>query len=594
MRRFVIAVLLAMLASACSNAPLDVTAGEATSGGSLLDETSVDEAQPAELGPNAADEASQVDELPSKPQTDVALPYEWSITISQAGATDPNSAEVLRISWFANPTTGEGTANIAVSDLLYEQALNSRGPEDDIPTRASLVDIESDASVESAFVDGEWFTRGLLPQFDYGSWVDVDAIDPNTWYAEPYVFDASPNFLGEGQQGDELRNRLTDFMEISDEDDFGGFTGVLLGEDGPTSVEGTVLESFSSEFLTQIVVTTSADGLIRTVELRPVDPLGDPNVFNEVHMEFFNFGEEMILPDIADAPPFPARDLLDDAEFVEIVDLGQPLDIDSTAGLVDGEFELIDVIDPDDPASAAIAPVADPDRVVFRFWTFLGFQNDDPTAPPEFSVSLTEGGLLVRVDGTSIFDGSESYTSWQLSSAGIDALLASIEANPAVWGEGRSFEPTGSNDLAYVLQLFDVAVVNANPHMGEASAEGQEALRDLAALMFDPSFLGDGIVSGPDQWVPPVLSFSVRPGASDLSRTSHEWPIDTPLDQLIDDGEQSSLCLFGEDATIAWDALVNEGENSAHINVIDDGAQWTLTYRAQYPGYRLSSDPCRR
>ena len=256
-------------------------------------------------------------------------------------------------------------------------------------------------------------------------------------------------------------------------------------------------------------------------------------------------------------------------------------------------LEAQSVVDLDNPTFTTDVGAADPDQV-FSFRA-SGYDIDDPMAPPRFSVSLSEAGLLVRVEGMSAIDGSESYTSWQLSPTGIETLVSTIEAHSAVFRDGRPFEPIGSNDLAYLLHLFDEPVLSTLPNDGGASVAEQAALRDLAARLFDPSFLGDGIVSGPEPWVPPFLSFSARPGTSEASGPAHVWPLDRPLEQILTAGEESFLCLFDADAAIAWDALVNDGENNLHIDVVDDGVQWTLTYRTQYPGHGLgANDPCQQ
>ena len=262
--------------------------------------------------------------------------------------------------------------------------------------------------------------------------------------------------------------------------------------------------------------------------------------------------------------------------------------------------DLIDVFDGDDSPDGDLSEV-DPNTVlvpfdpgpadaVFRFWTYLG--PDTPGAPSDFDISLTPGGRVVLVEGTSVFHGAEVYTTWQLSGEGARRLTDYVLTHPLV----LAGESLGSNDRAYALDIVG-ARLDAHPDTGSVDAAVAGQLVELAQRLRDQSWLRDEIISGPEPWIPDEMTMLATSGRSGSSGgpSPYEWPLVTPIEELgmpIDwRGEQRlALCLSGEDAAAAW-TLVRSGENHAYIPVTD-GDDWTLSYQIRFPGYALYRDPC--
>jgi hypothetical protein len=66
-----------------------------------------------------------------------------------------------------------------------------------------------------------------------------------------------------------------------------------------------------------------------------------------------------------------------------------------------------------------------------------------------------------------------------------------------------------------------------------------------------------------------------------------EWPLDAAIADVVVDG---AFCLSGDDVAPVFAVL--EGQNWAHLAVIDDGELWHLNVNPQLPGYALHGNRC--
>lgn len=241
----------------------------------------------------------------------------------------------------------------------------------------------------------------------------------------------------------------------------------------------------------------------------------------------------------------------------------------------------------DDPSVTVDEPpsldTVEPHRgALVRLNTYLGSSDLD--------VSLAPDGTLVRVARTDIFAGPDDFTQWKLSDDGVNRLLAAIDENPVIAsGEYNVYYPQGV--------AFDVGLppseLNAHPDRDPTTTDWGDDIRALIDLLADPSWLGDGIIAGPEPWIPETLTLIAAPSIS--SSDTRSWPLDATISEMGIAGSgryegSTVVCLEGADVAPVW-ALLGNGVNNAHVG-LDDGDVWDGTFRLNWPGYRLFGDPC--
>lgn len=233
---------------------------------------------------------------------------------------------------------------------------------------------------------------------------------------------------------------------------------------------------------------------------------------------------------------------------------------------------------PTDPVEQALGGGSE---VALRLNLYLGRSTD---------VVLTPENTLIRVGRTDIFAGPADFQQWQLSREGAERLLNTVLTNPVVasaaynvyYPEGVSLEIGGSP-----------AELNAHPTHPLGDVDYGPDIDALIALLDDPSWLGDDIVSGPDPWIPDTLSLIALPTEPTPDQVS--WPLSAGIRELGSPGTgllqgEVIVCLAGDDVEAVW-ALLGSGANHRHLNV-NDGESWDATFNLNWPGYRLFSDPC--
>ena len=524
--------------------------------------TGTETASPPDKGKS---EPAPVDiEDESQPDSDESLPdegaepvaghgdglqsYEWRQTFYFA---DDSPLEVIEMWGSYDPTKNIGTADIALADVLASYEIT--------PT----LEVELDALIESIYKDGTSIARGLVPELGLAK-----SVDPLLWYETDFLLSGKPDVLFDVQSFDALRELIEVSASTTDTTPTAGnvnaFEVRIDDPDDLDRLEDTILGGLRPGNLpAELVIERNSAGKISRVGIE-VNPDADGDYPTRWTIQTFNFGVA-----IKDLPP-----------------------IDDIHQLPD-ELEHTRAVGTEQPADLTIASLANPgSEVVFKFNTYLGFLNDSLDAPPEFSVSLTPEGKFIRVNGTSVYDGADSYEQWQLTPQGIERLIAELDASSMVGFSGGDRQ--GSNDVAYALTVSGFSLLNAHPDAGSATPAEQAELHRIAELLFDPSWLGDDI-SEAAPWVPDALTFRVQL-TEDLTTgprggvngEPYDWPIDTPIGEhpgLFFSGEAQMICLTGEEAATAW-TLIREGENHAYIQVESGGAIWTLSYRIVYPGYR--------
>lgn len=238
--------------------------------------------------------------------------------------------------------------------------------------------------------------------------------------------------------------------------------------------------------------------------------------------------------------------------------------------------------DPDEPPSilqllddTVITTPGEKDTdVVFRFWTYI--------IADSFNVSLQADGTVVLVEGTSIYDGADVYSTWKLSETGKRLLIEEVYKHTA----GR-VSATG-HALQMSARYYPEIAVNPS---------ADQSLEVLVSRLRDQSWLEDEFISQPAAWTPSVLTFLVS-GPGDPDPSAYRWPlaesvkahIDPTLVHPQDAYDRKVMCLTGADAARAW-SLIRSGENHAYIPVYD-GNYWSLSYDIAFPGYHLFGNPC--
>lgn len=270
--------------------------------------------------------------------------------------------------------------------------------------------------------------------------------------------------------------------------------------------------------------------------------------------------------------------------------------IEEPAVVLEAPDALEDVVVPEHMDPRLSLPPYDPqsDEVSFRFRTYLGDQASEPDLVGDFNVTLLASGQVVLVEGTSIYDGAESYFTWQLSESGYRQLVEYL------LGHQLYQQQLGSNDRAYSISLGALIALDAHPNEGPIDEQTEVALHELTDRLRNHSWLGAEVTSDPAPWIPPEVEFSARPGLPETHEGAPKdlgepvtWPLDRTIGEIgvptVDSRgrEVFALCLSGDEAAAAW-SLVREGVNHAWMPV-SDGEDWTLTHQIRYPGYNPSS-----
>jgi hypothetical protein len=249
-----------------------------------------------------------------------------------------------------------------------------------------------------------------------------------------------------------------------------------------------------------------------------------------------------------------------------------------------------------DPAEAPTG------EVVLRLSLTGGWGRPDPG---ELHLTIQDDGRVIRVSDTSVYSSTDDFTTLRLDRDGIVRILGLLEpllpARPDDLDGGAGVSPT---DRSAWLEVGDDIVLSMD-RIGETDGYTSEQqswrarFEDVIERIRSMDWLGDDIVEPAVPWIPSSMTVLARrraPGiAPDPGTAIVPWPLERPV-EAVAAGEtldaqgqpQLVLCLTGEEVPPVFALLT--GVNHAHLGV--DGTPWELDVRPQYPGYRLSSDPC--
>ena len=206
-------------------------------------------------------------------------------------------------------------------------------------------------------------------------------------------------------------------------------------------------------------------------------------------------------------------------------------------------------------------------------------------------LSLSTDGRIVLVGNTSVSATRDAFVTWVVSDAALGRALRSLRrigvlgAKPGAFGEG-GFSPYTRS----VLVAFGPGGVS-----GSEESPRFPRLWRAATRLADPSSYGDGLVSGPEPWVPDEIGLLFRRPDAGNPYTMATWPFDEPIEQMADPSPPGSsgelaVCLRGADAAKLFASL--PGGVVGVFRWSDGTATWSGRVDVTTPGYRLHPSGC--
>ncbi|GAA2142794.1 hypothetical protein GCM10009844_14370 [Nocardioides koreensis] len=209
---------------------------------------------------------------------------------------------------------------------------------------------------------------------------------------------------------------------------------------------------------------------------------------------------------------------------------------------------------------------------------------------PMLSLS-TDGRVVVRGE-TSVLATRDDFVTWQVSDAALDRALRSLrrvgvlDAEPGAFGEGGVSQYTRS---------VGVFLGSGGGISGSEESPRFPRLWRAATRLADPASYGDGLVSGPEPWLPDEIALLFhRPDAANPYPMA-TWPFDEPIAQMAQPAPAGSMgelavCLRGADAATLFASL--PGGVVGVYRWSDGTAVWSARVDVTTPGYRLTGSGC--
>lgn len=207
-------------------------------------------------------------------------------------------------------------------------------------------------------------------------------------------------------------------------------------------------------------------------------------------------------------------------------------------------------------------------------------------------LSLSTDGRVVLVGDTSVNATRDAFVTWRVSDAELDQALGSLadlgilDAEPGAFGRG-AVTPGGRSVGVF---LGSGGVIS-----GSQESPRFPSLWDAVTRLADPASYGDGLVSGPEPWVPDEIGlvFS-RPEAANPYPMA-TWPFAEPIEQMAGPSRgglpgELAVCLRGADAATLFESL--PGGVVGVFRWSDGTATWSARVDVTTPGYRLSGSGC--
>lgn len=243
--------------------------------------------------------------------------------------------------------------------------------------------------------------------------------------------------------------------------------------------------------------------------------------------------------------------------------------------------------DPSGPASAVPSPAAgalvpDSEGVLVRIEIHDRFGGG--------RLSLEADGRVVLVHDSSVLATRDAFVTWTVTPRALARASSALgrtgilEAEPGDFGEGSVQQ--GSRSVGIFRDPMVISASEESPRFPPV----WRAVRHLA----DPAWWGDGLVSGPEPFVPDEISLVFSPPEDANPYPMATWPFDETIEQMGEPATglpgELAVCLRGDDAARLWASLP-----SGQVGVFrwaDGSATWSARVDVTTPGYRLYGGGC--
>jgi hypothetical protein len=194
---------------------------------------------------------------------------------------------------------------------------------------------------------------------------------------------------------------------------------------------------------------------------------------------------------------------------------------------------------------------------------------------PDRRTVVFEDGTVVQVDRSEDRVPTSSYTSWTLSSDGVDQLLEGVVESGTV-----DLDSGPDGDLAPGVTLHW-----SDGYDDQTTAEVASSIVDPIT---DPEFWGeDDLEIAEEPWTPDVLPIEATPVAGEQGLAQPvPWPLEDTIESWgypVDDGDEDTLllCLYDDDAGELWGAL--SGRDLTSFGLQDEETTYTATVPEDFP-----------
>lgn len=203
--------------------------------------------------------------------------------------------------------------------------------------------------------------------------------------------------------------------------------------------------------------------------------------------------------------------------------------------------------------------------------------------------SVAGDGTVVAVARTDIYASVDDYQTWRISDEAMRTVVEALAADDAQPLDDEFFDPL-------FVEVMD-------PCFGPAGNAWTSQAGSVLAAVTDPGLR----VTEPTRWQPEALWIIVHPpdrlgSPNDASDPFAAWPLPGSIadhvvghDTYRPDSDEAVpvrwACLTGDEVTPVWE-LQRPGSRNTWIRLEDAEGPWEVTIRPNWPGYRLSTDPC--
>lgn len=206
-------------------------------------------------------------------------------------------------------------------------------------------------------------------------------------------------------------------------------------------------------------------------------------------------------------------------------------------------------------------------------------------------LSLSADGRVVLVADTSVNATRDDFRTWTVSDAALDRALRSLRRLGILEAEPGTF---GSGEVTPYSRSVGVFLAEGRVVSGSQESARFPALWRAAVRLVQPASYADGLLSGPEPFVPTEIGLLLsRPDPANPYPVAR-WPFDEPIAQVAHPVAGSpgdlAVCLVGADAAKLFASLPD-----GRVGVFrwTDGASvWSGGVHVSTPGYTLHGGGC--